>query len=117
MSRPTFVQPRGPTQHEFRERRLKPPCLADLPQEREHGRFDALGLGKIDVITPFHRAHAARPRVLVGQSAEQVVKQSLSQRAVGNAHRLDTKPVEYLDQDRETGRKDFLAIRRQTRHA
>ena len=81
-----LVQPRGPRQHQLRERLVQLPLAGRLPQEIQRRRFDALGLRRVDVIALLHRAHAALARVFVGEAADQVVQQTLAHRAVRDAH-------------------------------
>ena len=84
-----LVQARRPAQDQLRERLLQAPVLAHRLQKGNRRRLDAVRLGCIDVVPGLHRAHAARARILVGETAEQVVQQALAQGALGHPHRLD----------------------------
>jgi hypothetical protein len=53
------------------------------------------------VIAHLHRAHAAHARVLVGESAHEVVQQALAHRALGHPHPIDAEALDDLPEDRE----------------
>ena len=84
---------------------LEPPLRLDLLQQAYGGGFDAVGLQRVDVVALLHGADAAHPGILVGESAHQIVKQSLAHRAFGDAHAVDAEILDNFQEYRETRRK------------
>ena len=64
----------------------------------------------VDVIALLHGAHAAHARIFIGESAHEVVEQSLAHRALGDAYAIDAEVLDDLQQDRQTGRKHRRAL-------
>ena len=86
MSSPVSCSRAAQRSADLGERVLESPFGLDLLEQRDGGRFDAVGLQRVDVVALLHRAHAAHARVLVGEAAHHVVQQALAHRALGDAH-------------------------------
>ena len=96
---PDLVQPRRPLKHQLGVFLLEVPALGHLPEKCQCRGLDALGLRNIDVIAPLHRTHGALARVLIGQSADHVIQNTVAQGALRHAQVLDAERIEELGQD------------------
>ena len=101
-----LVHPRRPLEHLGTELGVELPGRARPLEEGERGLLHALRLRVVDLVARRDGRDAAVARVLVRRPVEQLVDDSLAQRAAGRLQHLDPELLEGGEQDRDAARED-----------